>query len=367
MHGRKRDEYKAKIRDPGVASKLASKAKQWYAVQSELLKTNKSGDVNTGEQLIDVGTRQKLLAVTYQLLTVNPDPLWLWNRRRQMLLLLLLNSEADPDSSTISSSSTPGADTALPLSCFLSTELELTLSALQSNPKSYGAWLHRKWVLQQYLLRYSSNNDSPDNNNDKESLSSPGPDTVLQQELELVASLLTRDERNFHGWNYRRFVVSCELALAVQQQQSSATSSSSVIVADGSWNIPTLIMDDHDNDESIVVCWMGTQVVGFQQQHQQQQASPPSSSCEDRQQVQSNIQKIIEKELEFTLSKIQTNFSNFSAFHYRSKLLPILQQLQCNCGGGGGGENNKVNDFWDNALANEMDLVESAIFTEPDE
>lgn len=60
-------------------------------------------------------------------------------------------------------------------------ELALTLRALTRNLKSYSAWHHRKWVIGHRL-------------------------TSLEAEITLVETLLDADDRNFHGWAYRRFV-----------------------------------------------------------------------------------------------------------------------------------------------------------------
>ena len=55
--------------------------------------------------------------------------------------------------------------------------------ALRQNPKSYGAWYHRKWLLNQKLAPVDS-----------------------KREFGLLDKLLKVDARNFHGWNYRRYV-----------------------------------------------------------------------------------------------------------------------------------------------------------------
>jgi geranylgeranyl transferase type-2 subunit alpha len=60
---------------------------------------------------------------------------------------------------------------------------------------------------------------------------------------------------------------------------------------------------------------------------------------------------IIQAEWDYTSEKIQQNFSNFSAFDYRSKLFTILMSKR------------KDEDF----VKNELDLVHNAIFTEPDD
>lgn len=53
--------------------------------------------------------------------------------------------------------------------------------ALRRNPKSYGAWYHRKWVLNRGLAPVD-----------------------FEREFQLLDQLLKADARNFHGWNYRR-------------------------------------------------------------------------------------------------------------------------------------------------------------------
>lgn len=57
----------------------------------------------------------------------------------------------------------------------------MTLRTLTRNLKSYSAWHHRKWVVGQRM-------------------------TSLEAEITLVETLLEADDRNFHGWAYRRFV-----------------------------------------------------------------------------------------------------------------------------------------------------------------
>jgi len=153
MHGRRRKDYKALHSDPKVVAKLASKAVAWNQLQKELLARLQHNE--------DQEKNASTLQLLEKALAVNPDPLWLWNFRRKLLI------ESDEME--------------------WATEARVTQAALESNPKAYGAWHYRKWCLQS--AKYDET-------------------VVVKTELSLTAAFLLRDERNFHCWSYRRYVVS---------------------------------------------------------------------------------------------------------------------------------------------------------------
>ena len=168
MHGRRRDEYKARLADPKMAAAMERKAQQWNTL-SKLVQ----------EELPDQ-------ALTEKLLLVNPDPLVLWNKRRKQLLVQE--------------------------SIKWETELVLTASCLERNPKAYGPWFHRKWCLSKQVDTIQDKN------------------RLLQKELDLCAQFLKLDERNFHCWNYRRFVVGLLLGEALDGSWSDGNAMGAQIV-----------------------------------------------------------------------------------------------------------------------------------------
>ncbi|GAB5572750.1 geranylgeranyl transferase type-2 subunit alpha isoform X2 [Prionailurus iriomotensis] len=107
---------------------------------------------------------ESVLELTSQILGANPDFATLWNCRREVLQQL--EAQKSPEE----------------LASLVKTELGFLESCLRVNPKSYGTWHHRCWLLGRL------------------------PEPNWARELELCARFLEVDERNFHCWDYRRFV-----------------------------------------------------------------------------------------------------------------------------------------------------------------
>jgi geranylgeranyl transferase type-2 subunit alpha len=206
----------------------------------------------------------------------------------------------------------------------LADELALTERCLRKHPKSYPTWHHRKWCV----ARAARGEDS-----ESEQVSS-----LLETELSMSKSLLDLDDRNFHGWGYRRFVV------ALMSTRGGGSNANRHEVGEGVGEIST--------------------------------ASALS-------------------ELRYSEEKIERNFSNYSAWHHRAACLPRAFSVSSSVAGdsretnaneGGGAETSGGDDERENAsksdrnfprpssafvpervLANEYALVRQALFTEPED
>ncbi|KAI8987501.1 hypothetical protein BDF20DRAFT_850602 [Mycotypha africana] len=179
--------------------------------------------------------------LTTRIVEWNPDYYTVWNYRRIILAEAILKYLNDEDKQKV-----------------FARELQLFLQLIKINPKSYWMWNHRFWCLQNM------------------------PNPNWRAELGLVDKMLSLDARNFHGWNYRSYVVKQLL--------------------------------NREEDTA----------------------------------------KIIKDEYDFTTKKINQSFSNYSAWHRRSKLLPEIVSTMSEK------EKNEV-------ALNELDLVKNAIYTDPDD
>lgn len=163
---------------------------------------------------------------------LNPDFYTLWNYRKDIVNAFV---EAGQDKASLCQG-----------------ELDLTETAFRKNPKAYSAWTHREWVIDQGV-------------------------SDMDRELTLCAKMLSLDHRNFHCWNYRRYVA-----------------------ARIGWD------------------------------------------------------KCMQSEFDFSRQKINENFSNYSAWHYRSVLIPMLLATA---------SAKEKSEFLDK----EFELVKQAFFTEPED
>jgi geranylgeranyl transferase type-2 subunit alpha len=209
---------------------------------------------------------------TFQLvgkfLRLNPDFYSLWNYRRE---ICNMRHSSASENSTVENSHL--------IETMRDGELALSADGIRKNPKSCkqtcichnvfgclififfcgviiidGAWFHRYWVVTNFTV-----------------------DT--ENELSLCNTLLSEDQRNFHCWNYRRFLV-----------------------------------------------------------HHKINQSPVE-----------NTLSCVAREVTYSECKIMENFSNYSAFHHRSSFIK------------------SSTDNPKHIIASELGMIESAVFTEPDD
>ena len=152
MHGR------VKIRtseEQAAAKKLEreKKIKKFQNVTNEIYTKREADSLD-----------EELLKLTETLLAWNPDHYTIWNIRREVIEQLLVGSEVE-------------AKTEL-----FKRELNFLEMCLKVNPKSYGVFTQRRWVMSH----------------------TPTPDWT--HEIALCDLFLSYDERNFHCWDYRRLV-----------------------------------------------------------------------------------------------------------------------------------------------------------------
>uniref|UniRef100_A0ACD5ZEN0 Uncharacterized protein n=2 Tax=Avena sativa TaxID=4498 RepID=A0ACD5ZEN0_AVESA len=150
MHGQPR---RPKKPEDGAAA--AAKAAKLRELQGQVLHNHHTSTYT-----------EEALGLSFKLLEINPEAYTAWNYRK---LALQHNLKELSDPEAIKSS--------------VDNELRVVEAALRANPKSYGAWYHRKWLLNQKLTPVDS-----------------------KREFGLLDKLLKVDARNFHGWNYRRFL-----------------------------------------------------------------------------------------------------------------------------------------------------------------
>lgn len=229
-----------------------------------------------------------------ELLALNPDLYSLWSYRRELLLKKLEGPDA-------------AAEALRPL---VAEELKISQAGIARNPKSYPAWAHRTWVIKRYPLVVD-----------------------FSKEVALCNQLLDADERNFHCWNYRRWVVG--VAAAHNAVSGCATGVSSSVCS-----------------PKVDASSSGIASAG---------AGPFSAASE----------------LAYSRERIRRNFSNYSAWHHRSVLLLQLQADSAGAGSSGCSSasllearraaGKQAQPLALALAAPELALVRRALFTEPDD
>ncbi|CZR52595.1 related to geranylgeranyl transferase alpha chain [Phialocephala subalpina] len=167
----------------------------------------------------------EVLELTSKLLKKNPECYTIWNVRRRLLIYGLFSKPSD--SSLLSTESQNTSLTGIPTTSseklsssssissevsrttpqnpapqshgkngttldIIKADLDFLFPLMLKYPKCYWLWNYRVWLLQEGNKR----------------LEADVARELWMRELGLVGKMLVKDSRNFHGWGYRRTVVS---------------------------------------------------------------------------------------------------------------------------------------------------------------
>lgn len=131
----------------------------------------------------------EVLALTSKLLAKNPEYYTIWNHRRLIMLHLFDGPLTEDGLQQLDQQNLVPREKHV--ATLLTDDLRMLIQLLLQFPKCYWIWNYRQWLLEQA----------------ERNLHGSMAIQLWQQELALVGKMLARDERNFHGWSYRRTVV----------------------------------------------------------------------------------------------------------------------------------------------------------------
>ncbi|EKF32502.1 hypothetical protein MOQ_003647 [Trypanosoma cruzi marinkellei] len=280
-----------------------------------------------------------------ELLQKNPEAYSMYNYRRIALLHLwgkMREEKVGPADATENTTQV-GGDTAtggLPSSQsdetkrhaprgeieWLKDELKLSSTILISDYKVYAAFMHRRWIFAQlerlakdalYAITATdtagaavqSGSDRVEHPEELRFWSS-----ALTKEKKQCDMLLAADERNFHAWNYRRWILSEIARMEKLLAQYSIDLNASASKNTAEEQVPAMKQQQQEEEE------------------EQQKLKPQScggSGGNDGEPCGSFFIPEELKEMRFTTTMLRRNFSNYSAWHQRGVIInTALQRLQ---------------------------------------
>ncbi|KAH7650224.1 Rab geranylgeranyltransferase [Cryptosporidium bovis] len=215
MHGRSKNEYK----EPTEAEKeYLRKTKDLFEECSEKIKNDRKNN----------SCSFSTFKMTEKILKINPEIPTFWNYRKKFIESLI-----DKDTDMMID--------------IVNSEFTFTENLFKTDPKSYSLWSNRVWLIELVLntnsIKIKSELENRDvgpvdifelengylkviNNFDNFSFSSEFKKYLLEHitvylkllanELELCKKLLNFDDRNFHCWKHRSFILTCLRYLSVK-------------------------------------------------------------------------------------------------------------------------------------------------------
>jgi Protein prenyltransferase alpha subunit repeat len=128
----------------------------------------------------------ELLQRTAELLKTNPEYYTMWNHRRRIYAKEFISIRENYMQGELTADNRDSQ-----ILDIIQLDLQFLLPLLMQFPKCYWIWNHRVWLLEQTTTLLPAAKARP----------------IWEEELRLVGKMLTRDNRNFHGWGYRRIII----------------------------------------------------------------------------------------------------------------------------------------------------------------
>ena len=128
----------------------------------------------------------ELLQKTAEILKTNPEYYTIWNHRRSIYV-----NEFNSIQHEYSKRSLTAEHRDSQILDIIQLDLQFLLPLLIQFPKCYWIWNHRIWLLDQATSLLPAAKARP----------------IWEEELRLAGKMLSRDNRNIHGWGYRRTII----------------------------------------------------------------------------------------------------------------------------------------------------------------
>ncbi|CBZ29903.1 conserved hypothetical protein [Leishmania mexicana MHOM/GT/2001/U1103] len=283
MHDQKKKEKQ--VLSPEAKEAAAQENERVGALYKSVLALSKTHEYNS-----------KALASTEALLLAVPEAYTVYNSRRLALNAVATMQPCADSSASVTETSSDAAEVTPALSrqqCLVQ-ELKFNSKVLLLNYKNYNAFQHRHWIFDQLEALAKLEVQQATGHAAGAAVNATAPGTyellcsLLRKERAQCEQLLQMDERNFHAWNYRRWVLAQELRAA------------QLTAAHRPPHSPSASAED---------------------------ATQPSTSSTPPPVFFSPEETT---ELAYTMHKIKSNFSNYSAWHQRSLAIKsAVERWQC--------------------------------------
>ena len=209
--------------------------------------------------------------------------------------------------------------------------LGLTSKILELNPEFYTLWNFRKEILLQMFAAAAEASQRQ---------------ALNAEELRLTLTAIKRQPKSYAAWYHRKWVV-CKAREAASSSAALAAASCDMV------HELALCTKFLELDERNFHCWAYRRYVC---DCLREDAAAAGAGEGGGTGAAADSPGSVAAEFAFATSKLNQNFSNYSAFHHRTTLLPTLLEE-----GSGGAEQ------WEAKMREELELVQQAVFTEPDD